>query len=493
MRFAKRRRRESATKTAVFRRLSWFFQDRSASLILISLFVVAAFLTGGSARPDVASLIILRPLSALMLGYALWFLTRQEATRHSIPFAFAVAVVALAVVHVVPLPPQFFAGSIGHQLAQDIDASVGLVGLWRSFALSPEHAWNALFSLLTPLAVLVACARLTDEGLRSLAALLLAVCLASAILAAAQISVGGGSGLYFYRITNNGDAVGLFANRNHQAILLACSFPLLAFFAARRGHSKRTDRRRLIFAFGSALFILPLLLVTGSRAGAAAGLLGLLSSAFVYRAASHPAKPTPSRKNASRIAVIGSALIAIVVIAATIVTGRAQALLRILETDRDQELRFQYWEVVATNLSSFMPFGTGNGSYERVFQLLEPDALLRPSYSNHAHNDWLEVVMTTGIPGGILLVVALIFFLASIASVVKQWRPGCRGQGLSVAGLSIVGILALGSVFDYPLRTPALLSLFVIACVWVTRGTTGAASADRAFANNEHGRRSSTP
>ena len=42
-------------------------------------------------------------------------------------------------------------------------------------------------------------------------------------------------------------------------------------------------------------------------------------------------------------------------------------------------------------------------------------------------------------------------------------------RALSRLGLLIIGILALASFSDYPLRTPALMSVAVIALVWVTK------------------------
>ena len=47
------------------------------------------------------------------------------------------------------------------------------------------------------------------------------------------------------------------------------------------------------------------------------------------------------------------------------------------------------------------------GAFEKVFQANEPDALLGPVFLNHAHNDWLEAVITGGLPAAALLVIAV--------------------------------------------------------------------------------------
>src|SRR3546814_16949820 len=89
--------------------------------------------------------------------------------------------------------------------------------------------------------------------------------------------------LYLYEITNNESAVGLFANRNRQAALLACLFPMLAVYASIDHPSAERMRLKFALCASVALFFLPLLLVTGSRAGLVLGVIGLLAGALLYR------------------------------------------------------------------------------------------------------------------------------------------------------------------------------------------------------------------
>ena len=44
------------------------------------------------------------------------------------------------------------------------------------------------------------------------------------------------------------------------------------------------------------------------------------------------------------------------------------------------------------------------------FQIAEPARLLDSTYLNHAHNDWIEIAVTFGVPGLLLLVGAIFFY-----------------------------------------------------------------------------------
>ena len=115
----------------------------------------------------------------------------------------------------------------------------------------------------------------------------------------------------------------------------------------------------------------------------------------------------------------------------------------------------------------YFPFGSGFGSFVRVFQIDEPDSVLLPTYVNHAHNDWLELFMTGGVPA--LLLVGL-GVLAYCWRSFRVWIvPRGNADSLRFARLGSVVLLlyGLGSVGDYPLRVPSLMSVAMIAAVWL--------------------------
>lgn len=429
---------------------------------LISFLAVVLF-TGGASRPDVASLTVLRPLAFLMLAAGLLTLRADQVRRHAFLFGFALALILLTAVYLIPLPYGLWSSLPGHALIAEIDRAVGLGEQWRPASMSPWLTANALYALSVPLAVLVHGVQLRARELRQLGLFFIIACGVSCFFAVLQLLGGASSAAYLYRISNLGAAVGLFANRNHQALLLAASLPILAAYAAPRGRAVMEDRRRLFIAIGVALVVVPLLLVTGSRAGAVVGCLALLTTPFIYRCGVRIRK---QRASGNKWWGLG-ALIAVAVIGVgTVLSGRAEALRRLWDTVPGQELRYEKWIAALDTFRAYLPFGSGVGTYEEVFAVGEPASILASSYSNHAHNDWLEVYITAGYPGALLMLLAAgAFVFVAFRQIGRKDRGSNRAYGL--AAISVLLIIGVASAVDYPLRTPIIATLFVVACLWI--------------------------
>jgi O-antigen ligase len=131
--------------------------------------------------------------------------------------------------------------------------------------------------------------------------------------------------------------------------------------------------------------------------------------------------------------------------------------------DDTEGLRWPVWQSIVDTLPHYLPWGTGVGSYVEAYKVLEPDNLLRPTFSNHAHNEALEILFTAGIPGAALLLLAFVFLAVAV------WRAlSSSGDGALFKRLGIVAIilLAIASITDYPIRTPILSAVFALAAIW---------------------------
>jgi O-antigen ligase len=125
-----------------------------------------------------------------------------------------------------------------------------------------------------------------------------------------------------------------------------------------------------------------------------------------------------------------------------------------------QDLRFAAAPVIFENANSFLPFGSGVGSFPVIFQSFEPVSLIGEQFLNHAHNDYLEIWLEAGILG---LAGMVAFLLWWGRATWRAWTtPGLYGD-LARLGALVTGLLLLHSVVDYPLRTPALATLFAFA------------------------------
>ena len=424
------------------------------------------FLTGGGSRADIQSLVVLRPAAVLACGFGLWTLSRGHLRQYRFLFAFAGAIFFVVILHLVPLPPSVWGSLPGRELIVEIDRVAGLDKVWRPISMVPSATWNALYSLFVPLAVLLLGVQLSREERFQLLPVFIALGLLSGFIGLLQV-VGDPDGpLYFYNITNNGSAVGLFSNRNHQAIFLACLFPMLSVFAFAGLKTVEQWRFRLWASIAAGAVLVPLLLVAGSRAGLLIGLFGLAAVPLLYRKPvfERPAKRKGRRINLTYIfAAVGVVALGLL----TILFARAQAFERLIALDQVEDLRLSVWGPIAQMSWKYFPIGSGVGSFVDIYQIDEPLGLLTPSYVNHAHNDWLEVFMTAGAIGLGLLAVAL---MAWARASYLAWRmASAGGRDASYARMAswVVLMMALGSVGDYPLRVPSITCFFIVAALWL--------------------------
>jgi O-antigen ligase len=432
-------------------------------------FMCLVFLTGGGARGDIQSLILLRPVAVICCGVALWSLRAAEVRAHRFLFGMATAIVVLVVCHLVPLPPFIWTTLPGREILEEIDRTAGLGAVWRPLSMVPSAAWNALYSLFVPMAVLFLGVQLSLEERFKLLPAVVALGLFSGVLGLLQSISDPHGPLYFYSVTNNGSAVGLFANRNHQAILLATLFPMLAVYACTGVRTEEQAKVRGYIAIAAGVVLVPLLLVTGSRAGLIGGLIGLLSVPLLYRRSSFLVPKKRSGKTLDLRWLLG-AFAVLCLGALTLIVSRAEALQRIFLPDQTEDFRFLAWPHIWEMAGKYFPFGAGAGSFVEIFQIHEPNELLQPTYFNHAHNDWLEVYLTLGLPGLVLIAIVLWVFLRAALTAFKDDRGKDKDALFARLGAVILAILALGSVGDYPIRTPALASLFVLATLWLAPG-----------------------
>ncbi|RYG88096.1 MAG: hypothetical protein EON59_05495 [Alphaproteobacteria bacterium] len=160
-------------------------------------------------------------------------------------------------------------------------------------------------------------------------------------------------------------------------------------------------------------------------------------------------------------------LVAIALIAAIgFALHRTEAFQRLVETSLAEEPRARAFPTMLKMFWDFFPFGTGFGSFDPVFRMYEPFELLKHGYLNHAHNDLLEL----GITGGLLgLIIAAIFCFSLARRMLRvvTARRTSRDAGFKLLAVTMIVFVLVSSLVDYPLRTPLISFLFMIACGWL--------------------------
>jgi O-antigen ligase len=437
-----------------------------ARFAILVIFLALVFLMGGGSRPDVVSLIVLRPVAAFFAIYAVLLITADQLRSVRTPLALLSALALLIVLQLMPLPPAWWAGLPDREVVRDLYAAIGQEERWFPLALSPARAVNSLFSLIVPLAALLLFAIQAPEQRPRLFLVVLVMTVVSVALGIMQLLGSPNGSLYLYRITNNGLPVGLFSNRNHQALLISIGILLSAFATGRALRRPRVNVAWVIGGFSLLLVFLPFLLIIGSRAGLVLGALMLLPSAFLIYQAARGRRGRSGRSAMSdpRFRAAAAAGLAAVmgVIFAAIWFSRSLAFDRLIDQNVELDLRAQTLPVVLDLTARQFPFGAGFGSFDTIYRQVEPAHLLMPSYLNHAHNDWIQFLLEGGLGALLLLIAALAWF--GHVSFRVLWTNRTQLIPELFVCMIIVGVYALSSVVDYPLRTPSLMAVFAICC-----------------------------
>lgn len=434
-----------------------------------SALLVFTFLAGGGSRPDVASLMFVRVAAVLFIAAALLLLSSTVLARAKSALILIGLAAALAVVHLLPLPPALWAALPGHGRFVPPSGLVDIV--WRPLSLTPDLTLNALLSLLPPAAAVLGAVAAGRAGRGWTARALLLLAILSAALGVAQLTGGPRSPLRFYDVTNTGFAVGLFANRNHHAVFLAVGIVLAAGVFTEPARNMTAAAWRPWLAAASGVFFFVMVAVTGSRAGLVLAAALSVGSLVLYRRgvvpAARPHKPRPSNKRTVAAAVAGVAA-ALAVAALAVVALRSSTADRLLGTNLAEEQRVVFLGPLIDMARDFLPLGSGLGSFSSAYRSYEPFGQLDTTYLNHAHNDALQLVIEGGLPGVALL---LTFLWWWTGAAMRAWRAPDRSETARWArvGSLVTASLLVASVLDYPLRTPSLAALFAIASAWMLR------------------------
>ena len=360
-----------------------------------------------------------------------------------------IAAFVIVVLQLIPLPTSLWA----HGLRMRIAEGYSLLGRpvpSLPLSLTPYASLSTLLAIIPPLAMFCAILRLGAFRASWLAAALLAGAVAGITLGALQVvAPGAASPWYLYHETNRGVAVGFFANANHMADLLVCGLPFIAALAA-GGRSRNIQRYSalLIILAGAALLLVVGIALNGSLAGYTLAVPAIAASILIVAPAQRSVRVP--------VAIIaGLALVAAVAAMASTSIGSSRIG---QEASGSVESRQEILKTTGRAIRDTMPFGSGLGSFVKVYPLYESADHVTPEYVVHAHNDYAELALELGLAGVLLIGVFLAWWMAAARA---GWRTGGGGPYARAASIASAVIL-VHSVVDFPLRTAAISATFAM-------------------------------
>ena len=336
-------------------------QSRGGLRFVAASLLMAALLLGGATQGGFIAQAAVRVLGLACLLVVVWRSPTLWAPGARWPLLLLVCIIAVPLLQLIPLPPDVWARLPSRAFAVEIYRASGLPLAWAPITLAPDATWNAALSLVPPAAMFLLTLGLDTSQRRALIPWVLAVAGASVLLGVGQVAEGPTSPLRFYSITNVSEAVGFFANRNHQAGFLAAVVPLAAYWAmtlARRGGRWTLT----VLGAGMALVFAVGVGVSGSRAGvlllAGAGLGCVLLFA----------KGRPGGLSGRTLAITAG-LIVIGLIPA--LAFGLREILHDLPQAMAQDPRAHAFPVILKAAVENLPLGTGLGTFDPVYRALE--------------------------------------------------------------------------------------------------------------------------
>ncbi|HEY5105864.1 MAG TPA: O-antigen ligase family protein [Caulobacteraceae bacterium] len=421
------------------------------------LLVVASVIFGGASRDNPLRLAGVE-LASLPLGMlALRRLFRRRAWSGNV-FALCLLciIVALPLLQLIDLPPDLWRRLPGRGALAAVVEAGGFSRVWRPISLSPDDTRTAALALAPPAAMFLAAMQMDIREVRLVAGMWVALATAGLGLGVGQLIAPQGGAAWLYSNTNYGSLVGFFANRNHEASFLLAMIPFAAAFTA-------SVRPPALFAHPSAwlcgLFLV-LAIVGLGVVRSRAGVLLVLPAVGAALALVWRARGAGSRWR-------GTAAVAAMVALAVAAVGLFSLgpVLQRFAPQAEPYSRAQAWPHVEEAAMALMPFGAGVGAFDRLYRQVEPLTMVAPVYFNHAHNDYLELWLETGVVGAAIFAAFLVWLAPSVA---RPWLSGGAASVWACAASISVMLLLAHSLVDYPLRTTTLSVLFAFCCGLLT-------------------------
>jgi O-antigen ligase len=388
------------------------------------------------------------------------------------------AVLAYCWLQVVPLPPGVVdaLSPASGAFPRAVDLAAFDPAAWRPLSLAPGASRAALV-VLTAAVLFYWTIRdsLGNSGARFFARWIAFTGSACVVLAALSPALFPDGLIYgvWQPLDLHAKPVGPIVSRNHFAAWMLVAAPIVGGYLAARAKShwlastvKRSSLRAL----------------TDSRAFVIVGAIALISGGVVI-----------SQSRAGRIGAAAAALLARVggwrqfgrrgrlglvslvtglLLSALLISNPARVVNRLGETTDDEwGGRPMIWRVSRELVARYPATGVGYGAYEGAMPLYQPEP--RGMMINHAHDQYLQVTAEGGVPGLVLMIVALVMLVR--LHLRRQRHDHSAHRYLrSGALVGLVG-LAVQRIWETPLLTPAVMWLAAAAAGIATSRTSIAA------------------
>ena len=260
--------------------------------------------------------------------------------------------------------------------------------------------------------------------------------------------------LYWIRTLEQGGYIyGPYVNHNHYAGLMEMLTPFPLVLAA----THFTNGNRKIAAAGIAALMAASIFLSGSRGGMAAFVAQMVVLGLLL---------VRKREGGWKQPVVLGAFLALVIVFLVWMGGNelTRRLISIHSEAREEiggGVRLSIDRDCLRMLLKRPFLGWGLGAFPIVYP--EFRSFYTTFFVNQAHNDYLQLLVETGLAGFSIAVWFLVLVFRRAAGKLENWTESATGALTVAAMLGCVGIL-VHSFLDFNLQIPANAALFYVLC-----------------------------
>lgn len=277
---------------------------------------------------------------------------------------------------------------------------------------------------------------------------------AHALLALASLTFFGDVLLFLPKEAYQGDATGVFVNRNSFATFAAFGaiMGVAMIFGTDEEDAARSGLSRILVQLG--FNVAPLALIglalafSHSRMGMFVAALGagLIALIAVFRS------------TGTRRILAGLLIVAGLVSGAVLANTSGILFERMATVDRDADVRLEVYEQTLGLIAARPLTGYGGGTYEDAFKAIKSDPISPDVTFDAAHNLYLELAAELGIPAAIAVVLSVLLLAGTTAIAAlrrENWTMPAAAAAVVLAG-------GVHSLVDFSLQIPAIVLMMLL-------------------------------
>lgn len=266
-------------------------------------------------------------------------------------------------------------------------------------------------------------------------------------------------GLLYWSIHTQGFAVGPYVNHNDYAGLMEMLIPIALCYGLSR--PLRSTQRLLVLLGVSG--VCASVLLSGSRGGIISVLVELaVLGAILWR--QKKVRFTSRKRSIGLVSAVGAASLFLVLIPTSSWQHMATIAGIATKPDTTLENRLIVSSDALSAVRDYPLLGTGLGSFKPVFTQYE--TFTTTLTWHHAHDDYVEGLMETGVVGAVLILAALFLFFQKAFSNLHERLMSAGGWVQMGTALGCCGLL-VHSFSDFNLHIPANAAWFAV-CAGIT-------------------------